>query len=96
MDCTYVSKFRFEPIDLDECKRLVTNSLITLDITNSFFSIAPLRFYSRFQELKVYQLQKFVPSHPDRFDDEVLEYQQHLERTYRLCRYCKLAKFGTI
>jgi hypothetical protein len=35
------------------------------------------------------QLKNFNASHPDRYDEEVQEYQQHLERTYRLCRYCK-------
>ena len=41
------------------------------------------------QNLKVHQLAKFVPKDPKRFNEEVEEFSQHLDRTYRLCRACE-------
>ena len=41
------------------------------------------------QDLKVYQLSQFEPRNPNKYDEELKEYAAHLERTYRICRYCK-------
>ena len=42
------------------------------------------------QDLKIHQLRTFVARNDDDYDQEVQEFAAHLERTYRLCRYCKL------
>lgn len=41
------------------------------------------------QELKIHQLARFSPKDPARYDQEIEEFEAHLERTYRLCRTCK-------
>ncbi len=41
------------------------------------------------QSLKVHQLAKFVPKVEANYDREVEEFQEHLERTYKLCRNCE-------
>ena len=45
---------------------------------------------NRNQEMKVYQLKQFEPVNPKTEDYELEEYTAHLERTYRLCRQCKI------
>ena len=42
------------------------------------------------QDLKIHQLRTFVARNENDYDQEVQEFAAHLERTYRLCRYCKL------
>ena len=44
---------------------------------------------NRNQEMKIFQLRNFTPSNPKKEDQELEEYQNHLERTYRLCRPCE-------
>jgi len=44
---------------------------------------------NRNQEMKVHQLRQFSPSNRKNEDQELLEYTNHLERTYRLCRVCE-------
>ena len=41
------------------------------------------------QDLKIHQLKSFVPNNEADYDQEIEEFEAHLERTYRLCRYCK-------
>ena len=41
------------------------------------------------QDLKVHQLKAFVPKNPQKYDQEVEEFAEHLDRVYKLCRYCK-------
>lgn len=41
------------------------------------------------QELKVHQLKNFEPSSAQNHDQELQEYTDHLESTYRLCRNCE-------
>ena len=41
------------------------------------------------QDLKIHQLKTFVPKNEADYDKEIEEFEAHLERTYRLCRYCK-------
>lgn len=45
---------------------------------------------NRNQEMKLYQLRKFSPANPKNEDNELEEYTAHLERTYRICRTCKM------
>ena len=42
------------------------------------------------QNLKIHQLRTFEPRNEHEYDQEIQEFATHLERTYRLCRYCKL------
>ena len=41
------------------------------------------------QDLKIHQLRTFIPRNEADYDREIEEFEAHLERTYRLCRYCK-------
>ena len=41
------------------------------------------------QDLKIHQLRTFIPKNEADYDKEIEEFEAHLERTYRLCRYCK-------
>lgn len=44
------------------------------------------------QSLKAHQLAKFEPRNEHDYDREVEIFAEHLEKTYRLCRKCKLPK----
>ena len=41
------------------------------------------------QDLKIHQLRTFKARNDADYDEEIQEFAAHLERTYRLCRYCK-------
>ena len=45
------------------------------------------------QDLKVHQLRTFTARNEQNYDQEIEEFAAHLDRTYRLCRYCKYLLF---
>lgn len=44
---------------------------------------------NRNQELMILQLASFVPENEENFDEEVEQYRQNLEKSYRLCAHCE-------
>ena len=61
-----------------------TNDALSEDTKNGLCRTCNLN-----QDLKIHQLRTFVPRSSEHYDQEIEEFSAHLERTYRLCRYCK-------